>query len=411
MRNIAYTPTKQQSPVLFQGTPLFSERIEHAKYAIGIGTPNHIDQVTVGDDGRPQISLNRWQWGRGSTQLEVEFVTEESGQFKQSGNRLIWSGETLACRAYRVDPTFGFSGNVLNERGGLEFDVVLQHRPNTNVFAFRVHSPDLEWFYQPAEPSRSIEIVGSYAVYHRSRADAHKDKTTSPDIQLLGMHTKAFHVYRPFAVDALGKQTWCELYYEAGLLTITVPQVFLDDAIYPVVVDPTFGYTTVGASNLALSYVETDVTPGTSNPASSGTLQSVSAYGRESVNAPTHNPAIYSDNAGVPNTRLAFLDSGGTAWPTGGGGSEAWKTTALSAAITGGSTYWLGTITGVNNSHVFLWYDSVASASYYVNLGAQATWQNPHPGGAAGTRRYSIYGTYTTSAGPIIEHLVRRRHS
>ena len=33
-----------------------------------------------------------------------------------------------------------------------------------------------------------------------------------------------------------------------GRMTVTVPQNFLDKAVYPVIIDPTFGYATIGNS-------------------------------------------------------------------------------------------------------------------------------------------------------------------
>ena len=49
--------------------------------------------------------------------------------------------------------------------------------------------------------------------------------------------------------DAAGNETWGDLHVDtdAGILSVTVDQEWLDRAIYPVVVDPTLGYTAKGA--------------------------------------------------------------------------------------------------------------------------------------------------------------------
>src|SRR3990167_10435198 len=64
---------------------------------------------------------------------------------------------------------------------------------------------------------------------------------------------KAFHIYRPKVIDANGVETWGDLNIDEqnGLLTVTIDQTWLETALYPVIVDPTFGYTSIGVSTSA----------------------------------------------------------------------------------------------------------------------------------------------------------------
>ena len=48
--------------------------------------------------------------------------------------------------------------------------------------------------------------------------------------------------------DAVGKEIWANLLIEDSVLSITIPQDYLDNAVYPLTLDPTFGVTSVGAS-------------------------------------------------------------------------------------------------------------------------------------------------------------------
>lgn len=64
---------------------------------------------------------------------------------------------------------------------------------------------------------------------------------------------KAFHIYRPKAIDANGVEQWCSLDIKDGILTVIIPQNFLNKALYPVIVDPTFGYTSAGASSVGVN--------------------------------------------------------------------------------------------------------------------------------------------------------------
>ena len=131
-----------------------------------------------------------------------------------------------------------------------ELEIVLNEAPASNQFDFLLTGwENFNFFYQPPLTQEEIDIgrerpenvVGSYAVYHKTKRN-----------HVIGMTNyetgKAFHIYRPKAVDADGNETWAELSFKDGVLSVIVPQAFLDTAVYPVKIDPTFGYTTAGAS-------------------------------------------------------------------------------------------------------------------------------------------------------------------
>ena len=130
-----------------------------------------------------------------------------------------------------------------------EFDLVLLKKPKKNVVQMTIETKNLEFLYQGkltqdeiAQKSiRPPRVVGSYAVYH-SDPDPYKHS-----------NAKAFHIYRPIIIDAAGKRVWGDMTInlDKKRLDITIPQDFIDTAIYPVVVDPTLGYTTKGTSSTA----------------------------------------------------------------------------------------------------------------------------------------------------------------
>jgi RHS repeat-associated protein len=167
------------------------------------------------------------------------------------------------------------SSDALPE-GGYEVDVVFSEKPNSNIVAFNLNTQNLDFLYQPpldkeehgpdvisceatkcvdAEGEAIIErpenVVGSYAAYY-------KDGKTGDYSEVGGKNYragKAFHIYRPKITDSAGNSVWGSLNIdkEAGTLTVTVPQEFLEKATYPVTVDPTLGYTTCGASDNTLA--------------------------------------------------------------------------------------------------------------------------------------------------------------
>ena len=121
-----------------------------------------------------------------------------------------------------------------------EVELVLNEKPETNVFTYFLEAEDPDFFFQEDLSEEEKDqgyyvpenIKGSYAVY--------KD------------NNKLFHIYRPKIIDASGKVVWGELFIDKnlGILSIIVPQEFLNDAVYPVIIDPTFGYTSVGGSRV-----------------------------------------------------------------------------------------------------------------------------------------------------------------
>jgi hypothetical protein len=158
----------------------------------------------------------------------------------------------------RMEYTVGDVTAFIEPVSDNEFDIdfTLKSKPDTNVFTYRIEgAEDFDFWYQLALTQEEIEqgaerpenVVGSYAVYHKTNRN-HRVGSTNYTIG------KAFHIYRPKAIDAGGVEVWAQLDYKDGILSVTVPQKFLDEAVYPVVVDPTFGYTTQGASQQDLSH-------------------------------------------------------------------------------------------------------------------------------------------------------------
>lgn len=129
-----------------------------------------------------------------------------------------------------------------------EYEVVLRKKPANNTINIPFTATNLVFYYQPPLTSefaqaeceiwtethvklldgkeyfRPANIVGSYAVYHASKVG--NEAGTG----------KLFHIYRPYATDALGAMVWCSIHIANNILTMTIPQTFLNSATYPVTV-------------------------------------------------------------------------------------------------------------------------------------------------------------------------------
>jgi len=209
-------------------------------------TPNDNEferfEIEIGDskqpDFKPQVKLMKWT---NECNFSVRAIDDEVGNFKQVKDK-----EKIKLVKNKREYHFYEDGE------NFEFEVILKEKPKTNVVKMSIQTKGLKFYYQPELTeeekktcTRPENVVGSYAVYHESKQG---------DYHLMGKKNyragKAFHIYRPKIVDKTGNWTWGELNIneKKGILTVEIPQEFLDNAVYPVIVDPTFGYTSKGST-------------------------------------------------------------------------------------------------------------------------------------------------------------------
>lgn len=277
-----------------------------------------------------------------------------------------------------------------------EFDIdfTLNAKPDTNVFEYTIKGAnDFDFLYQPeltpeeiAEGAERPEnVVGSYAVYHKTKANHRVGDTNYAT-------GKAFHIYRPKAIDADGNEAWAELNYvdyfnhEYGVLTVTVPQEFLEKATYPVRVDPTFGYTAAGASRGCFS---STVACGTSFILlSEGTVSSIHVFAQDVSGVNDGKTAIY-DTSG----NLQYGDNAGFHFNSASG---QWETiSGLSTNLTiANYVLFVQHETGSQNT---FGYDTVVNVSGATPSKTYANnWSNPFSFTLApNSSLYSIYVTYS----------------
>lgn len=355
------------------------------------------------DDFFPQFKTLHWD---NEVNFSARLVTKDGAITQHDGKLAYDDGEVIA-RFYEKDTG--------DEDGGFEFDVVLKRKPASNVLTWTIQHKELDFFYQPPLTLEEIEegasrpenVVGSYAVYHKTK----KNNRVGGKEYRTG---KAFHIYRPYAEDANGERVWCDLNIDeqTNKMTVSVPQEFLDTAVYPVIVDPTFGYTSVGASSgtLADSSNDRSYTVGTSeNLSVSGTLDSIHVA-LDSSDNDTETVDITAalfreDSAGsgshdlVVGIERANLSVDGT---------EQFYTFTASSESLSADDYVLAAIGNgedVTDGAIVLLYDSTSSRNLYsestTGLGSYATRvaENPWTETATvSTNQRSIYVTYTAAA-------------
>jgi len=345
---------------------------------------------------------------------------------KESWLKLLSTGTLIGStkEGDKFKLTYGdYFVSVYEIPGGLEYEIIIGKIPLSNVFVLPVTSEGLVFYYQPALTTEYINgvyyeefgevvdvtetsvtgrvsrityiyrpenIVGSYAVYHPTKAN-NEYKTG-----------KAFHIYRPLITDAKGATIWGVLNYDGVSLTVTVDQAWLSKAKYPVVVDPTFGMTGIGGSEQ--TQLQNRLYTCKYQLTEEASVTKISFYTRRSTEGDMPC-GVYADDGGSPSYPSSLE---GQTQDTTVGTSDAWHNfTFSSPVLLNAGVYWLTAgFTGGGTITTYYKYDT-GSAYQLHGMEMETEWTpptmtDPHPSGASGdyARAMSIYATYTAGGGP-----------
>lgn len=354
-------------------------------------------EFEIGDiqqnDFYPQFKTKHWD---NECNFSARLVTTGGSVVEDDGKLGYDDGEKIA-RFYEKDTG--------DEDGGFEFDVVLKSKPTSNVLTWTIQTKELDFFYQPELTteeidqgvSRPVNVVGSYAVYHKTKKN---NKVGGKEYRT----GKVFHIYRPYAEDATGKREWCELNIDEaqGLLTVTIPRQWLNKAAYPVVVDPTFGYTTIGGTNFYWDSTLTDhYRIGTVGTPGASTLDSIHYAAAKETSSGSYTIYSYinqedSGGAGVHGEITSYSQSNSLTT------TATWFTqTAASESLSAATNYIVnahGNNYASSSNRPLFYYDS--SGSNYIDVFSNLTAAQEDPwNDTKSAHSPSIYATYTASGG------------
>ena len=314
-----------------------------------------------------------------------------------------------------------FPMGVRDKEEGYEFDVTFKEKPTDNQLVFSIRTKNLNIYKQTYTQEElnagnilNFDVINSFAVYNKEKdgVTLHAGNEKAEKYQV----GKAFHIYRPILIDADGDKIFAEMEIDVvnETLTVTMPQEFLDNAKYPLTLDPTLGYTVAGSSAYSIMYniaiskvpVPSGYTANTGRVLHNN-LDSIITKHALNTTSSQWKMATYSSALTLFTGSIEQTGAGQNSNPAG------WKGTFF---VTGygipypfgeGITYWAGAWSQLNiyGAHN-LSYDSAASG-YGVTTATGATpfygytpgtgyngWPNPHPGGTFQANKYSIYFTY-----------------
>lgn len=349
-------------------------------------------EIEVGDtkqvDFYPQLKIMRWD-NEVNLSVRLSDAELENKPPVTELDKIRLVADTKELEFYDVLP------NEEHPEGAYKFEYILKEKPKSNKLTFSIQTKGLNFYYQPELTQKEIDegvsrpdnVVGSYAVYHATEGGMN-------DIDGMEYKVGKFcHIYRPKITDAKGEWTWADLHIdvEQGLYEVTIPQEFLDKAVYPIKSNDTFGYTSEGGSN---DNVGEDVIVGSVFTGAAGTGSSITI-------AQTNNvPQTADVKAGVyVHSDSSFLTNGGTETLT----CQYFDTTKTFNFVT--------SPTFTATDYVLIaWATNSTAGSWFIKYDSGDTNQGHQDSQAFGSfpdpatfthndRKYSTYATYTASGG------------
>ena len=217
----------------------------------------------------------------------------------------------------------------VNQNGRLEYEIVFRAKPTSNKVELDLDFSDgLSFFHQPALTQEEIDeggerpddVINSYAVYWKKKNNKYRTG-------------KFCHIYRPKITDAAEHWEWCDLEYKDKKLTITISQNFLDSAVYPLTLDPTLGYTSIGGTvggEDSRSYANRGLTFQNDIAILTGIVTRVWFYCRNTFVAEPVELGVYDESGGEPNNLLGSDSVNGSpsSWVSIDVSSGAWPITS-----------------------------------------------------------------------------------
>ncbi len=349
----------------------------------------------------PVVTMKRWQ-GERSIDLELKLLLPNASLLESSTKIIYGNGDVSVC-LYEAERKIVYVSGIpfdQHELGGLEYEVIFGTRPAFNHIDFNINAPGLNFYFQPLSMPSSENrccpenVRGSYAVYHDVQENRMHSSKAEGDKYRSG---KAFHIYRPKLIDALGRESWANIVIDTkrGLLRIILDPFWMDNAVYPVVLDPDFGYMGIGGSNGAVG-TNTIYASGMAAPADGdGTTDTMSIYSLHAVGAVDAYVGLYVDTAG-PAAIVAGSPKSNLAAGTWGASWKAFTMAGLS--VTNGVDYWNTAQFDVDNVNQY--WDTPGGTNRYWDTGeAEGVWNATFEQDSSSAAKYSMYTTYTPTGG------------
>lgn len=384
------------------------------------------DILTLGKDNPtfvPEITMYRFNGESFLTLYEPtvngEPLSQKNASSSISDNTVLWASKDLAFAFYPLELDLGIEGVDVNNYG-FEYAITMANsKAGTDALldsiTFPYDSGNLTFYYQT--PYTSLYTPGEYllerqilSVTDTEVVDFSGETILARDEWVSGSYAaytdkrngvyktgKAFHLYRPQLFDNKGDTAWADLIIDSVGKTITIDfsgiASWLNKAKYPVLIDPTWGYTSIGGST--------------------------ETWGAYTVVGAFTSPADIEDATSMVMKTYCRVHSSGTAnykatiWESGSNGAFVSPAGGATGVTTTASWYesTFGSIPGVSNSTTYnigpifdggatvrTYHDS-GGTNYYSNTPSYASPSGTLDGNGPLDRALSVYIEYEVSGG------------
>jgi hypothetical protein len=244
-------------------------------------------------DVKPVVVIGGSDTSKFIPNLNTSFTFGGTEEFYFNINRTgkLVTSEVSSLTDGKIAQTIGDETEefYVDAKGRLKWDTVFNKIPSNMSIEYALkYSDGIEFHYQDTLENdwnrynddmsledylkyhhRPDEIVGSYAVFCNKSQGKYKTG-------------KIAHITRPFVIDAKGNTEWCSLIIDNGIITVSLPTKFMNDAVYPVRLDPTIGFSgtpgTTGDLPSVARYMGTAIGGGSFQAQSTGICTKMYVY-------------------------------------------------------------------------------------------------------------------------------------
>lgn len=387
--------------------------VENTIFTTPKADPKNRVELEIGDskqpDFKPQVKLQRWDnevnlslrlKEDDDELLETPVITNEADKIKYIKSK-------RETHFYNVE-------SEEHREGAYELEVLIKEEPKDLRVDFTVNTKGIKFLYQPPlteeyqngwneEYQRVVVVSETHVVDLQGNVLVHRPEnvvgsyvvwTTEEKINYEGRKVygtgQVGDFKRPRIIDANGKEVWGEFnrdVNETGILSVIIPK----DLVYPIFVDPTLGYTTLGTSiysiyNTRAGYTGAPGTDGTATKIRAGIIKTT-------TNTQTAKCALYtvSGNAKVdPQTEEHT-------WTT--DTYDGWKDFNFTSgpSVTSGTSYFVLAWGGGTGDYIAIYGVSGAGGGKFQSA-TYGAWPSTVTMSSSGNSR-SIYAVYDPPAG------------
>jgi hypothetical protein len=355
-----------------------------------------------------------------------------TGLGKLNGNAINNNKLRAANTDYDVSWTPTPVLSDFNELGGMDLNISILKKTNTDKFVFSFTASNIQAYLQPSltqeyKVGQTLEdgkttvksvtdtdvtdsngnvvahrpdyVVNSLAFYATDAGGM----VTAAQSAMYCTTGKVGNLYRMEVVGSDGTWAWLDWSVSTGVITLTDTTGYIkaqNPHNYPLTIQPvgdTFGYLTEGSSqaNTASSRTSEDPTAGAAGTGTSMTLSAAAASGTQTVQC-----GVY-DNALSPSNKITNATTPDMTFTT----TKSWQTANFASAPTFTAVNYRLVPLMTSGSSILWSYDYVTSGSYKFYQGSFATWPSTVTiSNVGGSIKYtfSIYVTYTPGGGSTV---------